>query len=248
MLVPVDLQPVGARLLVREQRLLAPRGVLLAKLRLRLPVRPRRTPAVRSPSRFDTTSTARDASSTWTTGPVYSGAIFTAVCCLLVVAPPISSGMVKPRRFISFATKTISSSDGVISPLRPDDVGLLLDRRVEDLRRRHHHAEVDHLVVVAAEHHADDVLADVVDVALHRGHQDPALRRRGVSPFSASMYGSRYGDRLLHRARALDDLRQEHLARAEQVADDLHAVHQRAFDDLQRPRRTSAAPPRRPAR
>ena len=49
----------------------------------------------------------------------YAGAIFTAVCCLLVVAPPISSGSVKPRRSISLATNTISSSDGVMSPLRP---------------------------------------------------------------------------------------------------------------------------------
>ena len=35
------------------------------------------------------------------------------------------------------------------------------------------------------------------------------------------------GHRPLHGAGALDDLRQEHLAGAEQVADDLHAVHQR---------------------
>ena len=47
-------------------------------------------------------------------------------------------------------------------------------------------------------------------------------------------------DRALHRARALDDLRQEHLAGAEQIADDLHAVHQRAFDHVERPRRASA--------
>ena len=42
------------------------------------------------------------------------------------------------------------------------------------------------------------------------------------------------GDRLLHHARRFDDLRQEHLARAEEVADDVHAVHQRAFDHRQR--------------
>ena len=41
-------------------------------------------------------------------------------------------------------------------------------------------------------------------------------------------------DRLLHDARALHHLRQEHLAGAEQVADDVHAVHQRTFDHLQR--------------
>ena len=46
--------------------------------------------------------------------------------------------------------------------------------------------------------------------------------------------GLQVGDRLLHHARALDDLRQEHLAGAEQVADDVHAVHQRPFDDVER--------------
>jgi len=35
---------------------------------------------------------------------------------------------------------------------------------------------------------------------------------------------------------ALDDLRQEHLAGAEQVADDVHAIHERALDDVERAR------------
>jgi hypothetical protein len=43
------------------------------------------------------------------------------------------------------------------------------------------------------------------------------------------------GDRLLHHAGRFHHLRQEHLARAEQVADHVHAGHQRAFDDVQRP-------------
>ena len=41
--------------------------------------------------------------------------------------------------------------------------------------------------------------------------------------------------RLLHHAGRLHHLRQEHLAGAEQVADDVHAGHQRPFDDVQRP-------------
>ena len=64
-------------------------------------------------------------------------------------------------------------------------------RRLEDLRRRHHDAEVDDLVVVAGEHDADDVLADVVDVALDGRHHDLAgalaRRRRRSRAFSASM-------------------------------------------------------------
>ena len=40
--------------------------------------------------------------------------------------------------------------------------------------------------------------------------------------------------RLFHDARAFDHLRQEHLALAEQIAHDVHARHQRAFDHMQR--------------
>ncbi len=42
------------------------------------------------------------------------------------------------------------------------------------------------------------------------------------------------GDGGLHHARRLHHLRQEHLAGAEQVADDVHAGHQRALDHVQR--------------
>ena len=67
-------------------------------------------------------------------------------------------------------------------------------RRVEDLLRRHHDAEIDDLVIVALEHDADDVLADVVDVALHGRHDDPPGRLalgEASSSFSFSMKGMR---------------------------------------------------------
>ena len=68
-------------------------------------------------------------------------------------------------------------------------------RGLQDLRRRHHDAEIDHLVIVALEHDADDVLADVVHVALDRRHHDLAVasarRAAARSAFSSSMYGSR---------------------------------------------------------
>mmetsp|Transcript_15025 Transcript_15025/g.26111 ORF Transcript_15025/g.26111 Transcript_15025/m.26111 type:complete len:233 (+) Transcript_15025:1816-2514(+) len=66
-----------------------------------------------------TTGTLRLASSTWITGPEYTGEILTAVCILLVVAPPMSSGVVMPRSCIFFATVTISSKLGVMSPDSP---------------------------------------------------------------------------------------------------------------------------------
>ena len=47
--------------------------------------------------------------------------------------------------------------------------------------------------------------------------------------------GQQPGDGFFHDARAFDHLRQKHFARAEQIAHDAHAGHQRAFDDGQRP-------------
>ena len=58
---------------------------------------------------------------------------------------------------------------------QPDDVGVVLLGRVQDLLGRHHHAEVDHFVVVALQDDSDDVLADVVDVALDGRHDDRAV-------------------------------------------------------------------------
>ena len=113
---------------------------------------------------------------------------------------------------------------------------LLLARDGEDLRGRRHHAEIDDLVIVAGEHDADDVLADVVHVALDGREHD---RARGLALVAAGglfrlHIGQQHRDRLFHHARRLDDLRQEHFSRAEQVADDVHARHQRAFDHVER--------------
>jgi hypothetical protein len=47
--------------------------------------------------------------------------------------------------------------------------------------------------------------------------------------FSSSMKGMRWATAFLHHAGGFHHLRQEHLAGAEQVADDVHAVHQRAL-------------------
>ena len=189
----------ASAVVVRQQRPLFARAVLVAQLLLQLAVRLLERVALRSSlSRLETTSTTRDASSTWTVVPLYSGAIFTAVCCRLVVAPPMSSGMRCARRSISFATNTISSSDGVIRPLRPMRSAFSSSAVCRIFVGRHHHAEIDDLVAVAAEHDADDVLADVVHVALDGRQHDLALRavrprrlRPSAPCASASMNGSR---------------------------------------------------------
>ena len=107
---------------------------------------------------------------------------------------------------------------------------------VENALGRRHHAEVVDLEIVALQHHADDVLADVVDVALHRGEHDLASAARfAVLLRLDERHQMRH--RPLHHAGALHHLRQEHLAGAEQVADRVHAVHQRPLDHVDGPRR-----------
>ena len=123
-------------------------------------------------------------------------------------------------------------------PRAADDVAALGRRGVQEHVGRDHHAEIDDLVVVAPEHHAHDVLADVVHVALDRAQDHLALGAHalGAEPELLLLHERlEVGDRALHRPRALDDLRQEHLPGAEQVADDLHPGHQRALDHVQRP-------------
>ncbi|MCY1519043.1 hypothetical protein D9M68_537820 [compost metagenome] len=124
-------------------------------------------------------------------------------------------------------------------PRKADDIDLPLARHVEDLRRRHHDAKIDDLVIVAGEHDADDVLADVVHVALDRRHQDLAgafARFAAIGKLLRLHVRQQHGNRLLHDACGFHHLRQEHLAGTEEVADDVHAGHQRTLNNVQRPR------------
>ena len=111
-----------------------------------------------------------------------------------------------------------------------DGVGVELLDGFDELGDRHLDAEVLHLVAVVGQDDVDQVLADVVDVALHRAEHDPALAA-GVGLLHV---GLEVGHRRLHRLRRLEDERQLHLARAEELADDLHPVEQHVVDDRQR--------------
>ena len=103
----------------------------------------------------------------------------------------------------------------------------------------HHDAEVHDLEVVALQDDANDVLADVVHIALDRREHDPAVRA-AMTVFLFLDVRHEMADCPLHHARRFHNLRQEHLARAEQVANDIHAGHQRALDNVERPLRLLA--------
>ena len=112
-----------------------------------------------------------------------------------------------------------------------DDIDLLLPGRAQDVIAGDHDAQVDDLEVIALQHHTHDILADVVHIALHRGHQDLAIGAVALG-FLFLDKGLQVGHRLLHDPGTLDHLRQEHLALAKQVSHHVHTVHQRALDHL----------------
>ena len=115
-----------------------------------------------------------------------------------------------------------------------DDVHVFLTSFGENFVRGDHHAHINNIVVVAAEHDADDVLADIMHVALDRCHQHLGAGLRVARGQLLGLHvGQQDGHGALHDARALDDLWQEHLPGPEQVADDVHAGHQRPLDDFE---------------
>ena len=132
----------------------------------------------------------------------------------------------------------------------PHEVARLVARDREDPLRGHHHPEVDHLEAVALQHDPDDVLADVVHVALRGREHDAARPAREPAPAPPGRpAGGRLRleprgevrDRLLHYPGGLDDLGKEHPARSEPVADDVHPRHERSLDDVEGP---GGRPPR----
>ena len=145
-------------------------------------------------------------------------------------------------------------------PREADDIRADLDGLVQNFVAGDHHAEVGDLEAVARKHDANDVFADVMHIALHGGDEESAGRASAFGKTQGFIVAERrilrldcrnvacevFGlfflhewrepcDRFFHHARRLDHLWQEHLARAEEVANDAHAIHQRPFDDLERP-------------
>ena len=98
-----------------------------------------------------------------------------------------------------------------------------------------HHPQVDHFVSVAAQYDTNDIFPDVVHIAFDRGKHDwwlPVMLQ-GILFFFLHE-GFQVSHRLFHHPCTFHYLGQEHLSFAKKIADHLHSIHQRAFDDFQR--------------
>ena len=115
-------------------------------------------------------------------------------------------------------------------PAHPDGVGLVLLGGGDHLVDADLDAEVDDLVAVVGQDDVDQVLADVVHVALDGGQHHGAL----AALIGLLHEGLEEGDGRLHRLGRLQDEGKLHLAGGEALADDLHALEQHVVDDGQR--------------
>ena len=87
-----------------------------------------------------------------------------------------------------------------------------------------------HLVTIVSEDYVYEVLADVVDIALHGGEYDLAP----ASFVGPGHMGFQVCNCSLHDLGRLKYERQLHAARAEKLTDGLHPGHQRPVDYVQR--------------
>ena len=117
-------------------------------------------------------------------------------------------------------------------PGEADRVGLVAVVRGDQVLRRHLDAQVDDPVAVVLEDDLDQVLADVVDVALHGGEHDGAAG--GVLVLGHELL--EVGDGGLHGLGGLEHLGHDELVVVEEAPDLLHALHERPVDDVERAR------------
>mmetsp|Transcript_26649 Transcript_26649/g.50508 ORF Transcript_26649/g.50508 Transcript_26649/m.50508 type:complete len:263 (+) Transcript_26649:1192-1980(+) len=131
-----------------------------------------------------------------------------------------------------------------------DDVDVVRNCGVEDLFACAHNSNVIDLVVVAAKHDSHNVLSDIVHVSLDGGHEDlssvlgivvgiDSIRilalGQEILPLLLLHERQQIRNGLFHHAGGLDDLGQEHLSGSEEISDNVHSVHQRAFDHVKGP-------------
>ena len=119
----------------------------------------------------------------------------------------------KMRIFLHFARHILHLLQAGRDQARePDHVGTLHLGPGQNLMAGHHHPHVDHVEVIALQHHGDNVFTDVVHITLDRGDHDLAFGAH-IAPgglvlaFFFFDVGDQVGHRLLHHPSALDHLR-----------------------------------------
>ena len=113
------------------------------------------------------------------------------------------------------------------------DICFVFNCSLDDDIFRNHHAEVHHVIAVTGHNHGDNVLADIMHVALD-GRDDYFTAARCVCIFACFDVRLQNFHSFFHRTCGFHDLREEHLAFTETTADFVHTIHQWARNNANR--------------
>mmetsp|Transcript_910 Transcript_910/g.1843 ORF Transcript_910/g.1843 Transcript_910/m.1843 type:complete len:236 (+) Transcript_910:1029-1736(+) len=128
-----------------------------------------------------------------------------------------------------------------------DDVNIILFRFLQDQFTRAHDTNVVDFEVVATENNCNDILANIMNVALYCGHQDFAGVVRIIILIEVIWVQTHLnhvvllffvhkrqeiGNCFLHHAGRLNNLWQKHFPRAKEVTHYVHPIHEWTFNDF----------------
>ena len=111
----------------------------------------------------------------------------------------------------------------------PDGIRRVLAVSLDELLGRNFDPQIDDAITVVTENDLDQILADIVHVALHGGQNDLAAR----GAFGLLHECFEVTDRGFHGFGRLQHFRDNQLVVVEQAADFSHALHERAIDDVE---------------
>src|SRR5690625_2550963 len=106
----------------------------------------------------------------------------------------------------------------------------------QNLLRGIHDADIDHFIVVTSQNNGNYIFSDIVNIPLYGSHQDPSFQIGLLVDLLLRFdIGYKHSHPLLHDACTLYHLRQKHFTRSKKVSHNIHTIHHRTLNYLNRP-------------
>ncbi len=108
-------------------------------------------------------------------------------------------------------------------------------RLSQDFVGRHHDPEIDHIKIITLEDYTHDIFANIMDISLDSCHQNLCFCLLFALFFGRSLnVGDQVGNPFFHHSGTFHNLGKEHLALSKKIPHDIHAIHHRPFNHLDR--------------
>ena len=113
-----------------------------------------------------------------------------------------------------------------------DNIYLFFNSAIDDIICRYHDPHVYDIKIITLQNNTHNILADIMDIALNRSHQNLTLAGRlNICASFLSLFFFHIHKRLkishsfFHHTGRFDHLRQKHLTVTKQIPNPIHAIH-----------------------